>query len=105
MQSLFTYVATPSPCGYLPAQVWSLEYEYVAEISAAEYEERMRQGWRHFGRVLFHPACSECRACRSLRIPVRSFRPDRSQRRAWKRNQDVRLEVGEPTVSRPKLKL
>src|SRR5205085_7526409 len=45
------------------------------------------------------------RACRSLRVPVQSFRPDRRQRRAWKRNADLHLEVGEPAVSRQKLKL
>jgi arginine-tRNA-protein transferase len=106
MESLFTYVAPPSPCGYLPEQLWSLEYEYVGGMTAAEYEERMRGGWRHFGRMLFHPACKHCTACRSLRIPVAHFRPDRIQRRAWKQNNDeVRLEVGEPAVSRAKLKL
>jgi leucyl-tRNA---protein transferase len=106
MESLFSYVAPPSPCGYLPEQLWSLEYEYVGEMTAAEYEVRMQAGWRHFGRMLFHPACKNCTACRSLRIPVAKFRPDRSQRRAWKLNQDeVRLEVGQPAVSRAKLKL
>jgi arginine-tRNA-protein transferase len=105
MESLFTYIAPPSRCGYLPDQLWSLEYEYAGAITPAEYELRMSQGWRHFGRMLFHPACRECRACRSLRIPVRSFRADRSQRRAWKCNQDLRVEIGEPAVSRVKLKL
>ena len=54
MESLFTYVAPPSPCGYLPEQSWSLEYEYVGDVTAAEYERRMQEGWRHFGRMLFH---------------------------------------------------
>src|SRR5207237_712862 len=55
MESLFTYVAPPSPCGYLPEQSWSLEYEYVGDITAAEYERRMQEGWRHFRRMLLHP--------------------------------------------------
>ncbi len=106
MESLFTYVAPPSPCGYLPVQLWSLEYEYVSDISAEEYQTRMAAGWRHFGRMLFRPACRHCTACRSLRIPVANFRPDRSQRRCWKLNREaVRLEIGEPGVSREKLKL
>jgi arginine-tRNA-protein transferase len=106
MESLFTYIAQPNPCGYLPDQMWSLEYEYAGEISAAEYEQRMMVGWRHFGRMLFHPACRHCKACRSLRVPVARFRPDRSQRRAWKANrEEIRLEIGEPAVSRAKLKL
>jgi leucyl-tRNA---protein transferase len=105
MESLFTYVAPPSVCGYLPEQLWSLEYEYVGDITAEEYEQRMAAGWRHFGRMLFHPACRDCSACRSLRIPPHTFKPDRSQRRAWKANGDVHLEIGEPSPTRAKLKL
>jgi arginine-tRNA-protein transferase len=105
MESLFTYVAPPSRCGYLPDRLWSLEYEFVSEITAAEYLERMKAGWRHFGRMLFHPVCAGCRACRSLRILVNRFHPDRSQRRAWKANADVRLVISTPSVSREKLDL
>src|SRR5262249_44619859 len=106
MESLFTYVAPPSRCGYLPEQLWSLEYEYVSDLSAAEYRQRMAAGWRHFGRMLFRPRCAACTACRSLRIPAQHFRPDRSQRRAWKANAgDVRVVVGKPMVSRARLDL
>ncbi len=106
MESLFSYVAPPSVCGYLPEQLWSLEYKYVGDVTAEEYEQRMASGWRHFGRMLFRPACRHCSACRSIRIPTRTFKPDRSQRRAWKANRrDIRLEIGEPSENRAKLKL
>ena len=55
METLFRYIAAPSRCGYLPQQTWRLEYEQVAEISPAEYMERMRDGWRRFGDMLFRP--------------------------------------------------
>jgi arginine-tRNA-protein transferase len=106
MQSLFTYVAPPSRCGYLPEQQWSLQYEYVGSITPAEYMDRMRAGWRRFGRMLFRPRCRSCSACRSLRVLAASFRPDRSQRRAARDNRGVvRLEVGAPGVSRSRLAL
>ena len=60
-----------------------MRYEIVAHLSAAEYAERLLQGWRRFGHALFRPECSSCRECRSLRIGVDSFRANRSQRRAW----------------------
>jgi arginyl-tRNA--protein-N-Asp/Glu arginylyltransferase len=60
MQSLFRYTASPSPCGYLPDQVWSLEYEYVGEMTEGEYLQRMLEGWRRFGTMLFRPACPSC---------------------------------------------
>jgi arginine-tRNA-protein transferase len=105
MESLFRYVAEPTVCGYRPDQHWSLEYEYVAALTPAEYLERMLEGWRRFGMMLFHPACATCRSCRSLRIPTATFRPDRSQRRAWSTNCDVDLEVGTPVVTPAKLAL
>jgi arginine-tRNA-protein transferase len=106
MESLFHYVAAPSPCGYLPDQLWSLEYEYVNSMSAAEYLQRMLDGWRRFGTMLFRPACQACQACRSLRVVAGRFRPDRSQRRARKANAgQLTLHVGRPSVSPAKLEL
>ncbi len=106
MESLFRFVASPSRCGYLPWQLWSLEYEFVARMSAEEYLRRMVGGWRRFGTMLFRPACRSCTACRSLRVLANRFQPDRSQRRCRKTNAGVvRLEIGRPAVSPAKLAL
>jgi leucyl-tRNA---protein transferase len=106
MESLFRYVAAPSSCGYLPDQQWSLEYEYVAALTPGEYLQRLLDGWRRFGYMLFRPACETCRACQSLRVPVDQFRPDRSQKRARRANQGlVELHIGQPSVTRAKLAL
>jgi len=106
MDTIFRYIAPPSRCGYLPDQVWRLEYEQVAAATPAEYLDRMRQGWRRFGDVLFHPACPTCRACQSVRVLVERFRPDRSQRRNRQDNAEViRLRIGKPAVTRAKLDL
>src|SRR5208283_4431403 len=77
MQSLYRFQAPPSPCGYLPEEVWRLEYECVGKVTPAEYLERMLQGWRRFGDMFFHPRCPTCTACRSVRVCVESFRPSR----------------------------
>src|SRR3954454_5283369 len=106
MESLFRYVAPPSTCGYLPDCRWSLEYEMVTAISAEEYQQRMLQGWRRFGGMLFRPQCPACQACQSLRVDVARFRPNRSQRRAWKESEgEVQLRIGTPSVTRAKLQL
>ena len=81
MESLFTFTCPPSRCGYLAGREWSLHYEVVGQITPGEYMDRLKQGWRRFGYSLFRPECPECRMCRSLRVPVSTFRPDRSQRR------------------------
>jgi leucyl-tRNA---protein transferase len=106
MESLFRYQAPVSQCGYLPDRAWSLEYELVGALSPAEYEQRMREGWRRFGHSLFRPQCPACRACQSLRVRAAAFQPNRSQRRCRKLNEGaVELRIGPPTVSRQKLKL
>jgi arginine-tRNA-protein transferase len=106
MESLIRYLAPPSPCGYLPDQTWTLEYELVQSVSATEYMARMRDGWRHFGRALFRPQCPACQACQPLRVIVDQFRPDRSQRRAHARNAgNVQLFIRRPSVTTAKLRL
>jgi leucyl-tRNA---protein transferase len=106
MESLFRYVASPTPCGYLPDQVWSLEHEFVLSMTPPEYLGRMLEGWRRFGTMLFRPACPACNACRALRVRAAQFRPDRSQKRARKANEGViQLRIGKPSVSRAKLAL
>ncbi len=78
----------------------------MAELRPEEYATFLLQGWRRFGRSLFRPRCAACSACLSLRVDAARFRPDRSQRRAWKANaSDVRLAIGEPAVTRSKLQL
>ncbi len=106
MESLFTFTAPPSQCGYLPDRQWQLEYEIVGSLTPAEYMARLKAGWRRFGYSLFRPGCPSCRACRTLRVPTATFRPDRSQKRAAALNDaDVTLTVGPPAATREKIRL
>jgi arginyl-tRNA--protein-N-Asp/Glu arginylyltransferase len=106
VESLFTFDTLPGPCGYLPDQTWSLHYEVVGEISPREYLERLKSGWRRFGFSLFRPECPTCRRCQSLRVPVATFKPNRSQNRAVAANDgEIQLIIGEPSVTAPKLEL
>jgi leucyl-tRNA---protein transferase len=106
MISLVRYDTPPGPCEYLPGQTWRYEHELVAALSPTEYMDRLRQGWRHFGHLLFRPRCPRCTACRSLRVDVACFRPNRSQRRNRRLNEgEIRLTTGRPSVTRDKLDL
>jgi arginyl-tRNA--protein-N-Asp/Glu arginylyltransferase len=106
MHSLLLFTTPPDECTYLPKQQWSLEYELVSELSGAEYLRRMINRWRHFGHMMFHPVCQGCRACTPIRVRAADFRPDRSQRRCRRDNEGVvELVIGEPSVTREKLRL
>jgi leucyl-tRNA---protein transferase len=105
MRSLFTFTAPTRQCSYLPDRDATLEYELVATMTPGEYLQRMLDGWRRFGHMMFHTTCGACRECRPLRVDAARFRPDRSQRRARKANEDVQLRIGQPAVTREKLDL
>lgn len=106
MVSLQTVTTAPHACSYLPARAARLQYVSVAELSPAEYGALMLAGWRRFGRSLFRPVCAACDECRPIRVVVNEFRPNTSQRRAWKANDGaVEVRVGPPGVSDEKLAL
>jgi len=106
MESRFRFVSPPAPCAYLHDRSARYENELVAEMTPAEYFERMNQGWRRFGHFVFRPRCTGCRACQSLRVDIARFRPSRSQRRNRKVNERaIHLRIGRPEVSSEKLDL
>ncbi len=106
MEPPASVLAPPSPCEYLPGRISRLRYELVPDITPADYMSRLLDGWRRFGPVAFRPECPSCRMCQSLRVPVAAFRPNESQRRAWRRNAaDVNLHVGRPVIADDRLEL
>lgn len=105
MLILDQFPSCPDTCHYLPDRQATQEYVYVRHLSPLEYEDLMNLGWRKFGPLLFHPVCTTCSECRPLRIPTEIFSPDRSQRRAWQRNSDLRVEYARPSVDDARLGL
>lgn len=65
----------------------------------------MDAGFRRSGHVLYQPACRDCRACVPLRVPVDTFAPNSSQRRCFRKNADLVIEVDRPTATEEKLSL
>lgn len=54
-----------------------------------------RSGFRRSGEMLYAPKCPSCNACVSVRIPVAKFVPSRGQKRIWRKNSDVKVEIEE----------
>lgn len=81
------------PCNYLPdRQARNLVVD-PDSVDQPLYQQIIRLGFRRSGDHVYRPHCAACQACQSLRIDVAAFRTDRSQRRVWKRNQDLRLTI------------
>lgn len=88
-----------APCSYLPGQMARMVYRIACDLSEARYEQLLSRGWRRFGRTLFRPICSTCSECRSLRVSVPEFKPNKNQRRAMTRNIGLTLTIRTPSVS------
>lgn len=76
-------------CSYFPDRLATMRYRYVENCAVETYAQMLERGWRRFGRAFFRPACAGCGECRSLRVDVDRFRPDRSMRRNLQRNHDL----------------
>src|SRR5271170_6575486 len=98
MLRLDRVVEKPRPCAYLPAERASLEVEVLVEVTPDEMQALIERGWRRFGPVYFRPACTRCRECVSLRVPVARFEPGRTQRRVSRASARFRRVVGPPRV-------
>lgn len=92
-------------CGYFSDRQALYEHYFVQEAGLEEREVMLACGYRAFGKYTFRPACVGCQACVPIRVPVRDFRPNKSQKRVLKRCSEVRLEVGEPLFTDEKLAL
>jgi arginine-tRNA-protein transferase len=92
-------------CPYRPNLTWTTHTLWVDEMTVQECRELLEHGYRRSGRILYQPRCHGCEECRSTRVDVERFVPDRSQRRCLRRNQDLRISRGVPRYSRERLDL
>lgn len=95
------YVSQEHGCSYLPdQQARTLFLDPAANVDNSLYQLLIDRGFRRSGEFLYQPACSQCEACISLRIPVVAFKPNRSQRRNWQANhQSIQVKAHPPTFS------
>ncbi len=91
-RQLWLYATGEHACSYLDDRIARTVFadpEYP--MNNRLYGALLRQGMRRSGSFVYQPGCPACSACKSLRIPVDRFTPNRSQRRCWKSNRDVRV--------------
>ncbi len=91
------YVGLPHPCGYLEGREARMAFvPPELAVDRSLYTLLVANGFRRSGELVYRPHCPGCEACVPVRIPVRWFRPNRSQRRVARRNAHLTATVLPP---------
>ncbi|MDP2072046.1 arginyltransferase [Methylotenera sp.] len=94
LQKLQFYVTTGYSCGYLPNRLaQSLIASPQHLIDATVYSGLIQQGFRRSGKFSYRPHCENCRECVAVRIILQDFTPSRSQKRAFKKHQNLSTRI------------
>jgi len=88
--SLDLYISPEHPCSYLPGrEARTVFVDPNLAMDQMLYTLLASHGFRRSGAHIYRPHCRECHACVPLRVPVRDFKPSRTQKRVLKRNADL----------------
>lgn len=72
----------PMPCPYLAGESARLPLRLpLARLSRVQLDQRLSQGERRQGRLVYRPECPACSACEAIRIPVSEYRMSKTERR------------------------
>tara|TARA_R110002096_G_scaffold215310_9_gene403103 strand:+ start:10494 stop:11204 length:711 start_codon:yes stop_codon:yes gene_type:complete len=86
-------------CPYLPKTMARMPLRRpTKKLTGPQFDQRMFEGDRRYGRFLYRTACGDCQACEPIRISIRDFKPNKTQRRTLTRGNAQFLTVVQTPV-------
>src|SRR5581483_1435477 len=90
-------LTAPSPCPYLAGREERKVFTHLVGERAPELNDLLTHGgFRRSQSIAYRPACESCRACVSVRVVAKDFKPTRSMRRIAERNTDMVGDMRSP---------
>ncbi|CAA6816586.1 MAG: Arginine-tRNA-protein transferase (EC [uncultured Sulfurovum sp.] len=93
------------PCSYVEGQKMTMNHRQADVVSKTFVTKVIQHGWKRFGRDYVYPECSDCNACKNLRIKVSDYKYSKSERKIINRNDDTKIVIKEPSISPEHLEL
>jgi len=103
LERFFIHAAADCPYGIEQRAVY--HQGIFGRFDDQTMEEFLARGYRRNGNCIYTMHCPGCSLCVPIRLRPERFRPNRNQRRVWKKNQDVAVEIAPLTMSRENLSL
>lgn len=93
LKDLKVYTTYPHSCSYLPnKEATTLFVDPRQDIDINLYTRLSLVGFRRSGNHIYRPHCAQCDQCLPARVIVKSFEPNRSQRRNIRKNSDLNIK-------------
>jgi arginyl-tRNA--protein-N-Asp/Glu arginylyltransferase len=84
------FMTAPNKCGYLPNRIERKVFTHLVGMRASGLNDLLTQaGFRRSQTIAYRPACDQCSACVSVRVPVDAFKPSRNMKRVLEANSDL----------------
>jgi leucyl-tRNA---protein transferase len=84
------FITAAGPCPYVPGRFERKVFTHLVGPDAKSLNTQLsNSGFRRSQNIAYRPACDNCSACVSVRVPVPKFEWTKSFRRVLKRNEDI----------------
>ncbi len=94
MISIPLFLTERHDCSYLSNEAAQTAFVHPSfPLNVEVYSRLIERGFRRSGNDVYAPRCRHCTQCIPVRIPVRSFTPDRQQRRCQKKNRETAVVI------------